>query len=88
MEPMGFEPTTSWLQTRNPVVENGPDAIENADLRAPGGGRCTARCTNIPPEPLDVPNLQIIVTAWPTLPEAVRAKITAMVQAATEGGQV
>jgi len=38
------------------------------------------------PETLADPDLRAVVEGWPELPEAVRAGIVAMVQAATETG--
>ena len=35
----------------------------------------------------DCPELSAIVEAWPDLPEAIKAGITAMVQAAGDGGE-
>jgi hypothetical protein len=42
--------------------------------------RATESATN---PPIDDADLSVVVTAWPELPEAVRAAIVAMVKAAT-----
>jgi hypothetical protein len=59
----------------NPSVKS----LGNAISRNPRGAQSGALGTQ---DPLTDPDLDAIVAAWPTLPEAIRAGIVAMVKAA------
>ena len=63
--------------------QNRPSDAGNADSEA----ECSNRVRNEPPAPSD-PCLAALVAAWPSLPEAVRMALTAIVSATggTRGG--
>jgi hypothetical protein len=80
------------VKRSNPVIPSGvtsfldsgdlqQDATACDHLRSP---RATKNATRALP---DDPDLAAVVTAWPSLPEAVRAGIVAMVRASGRGGQ-
>jgi hypothetical protein len=58
-------------------IEPHVDSQENSTNPAPGGARSGALATKA----ID-PALAALIDAWPTLPEAIRADILAMVKAA------
>ena len=60
-------------------VEPTPDSLGNATIPAQGGAVSGALA---PQQPVIDPALAALIDAWPTLPEAIRAGILAMVQAA------
>ena len=55
-------------------------AAPGAAQSAPGSVLSSRSCTN--PPPYRDPDLQLLIKAWSTLPEAIRAGIKAMIQAA------
>ena len=77
---MGIEPTRRRANDASTALKAaGPCAqvVEEHALNASPSADCTTSCTN-------EPELAAVVTAWPELPEAVKAGIVAMVQAAKE----
>jgi len=93
MEPMGVEPTTSCMPCKQqPIV-----TVENTGLTTSNPQVCTSVCTGkgktehesgekglqtgSSDMPAD-PELAKLIIAWPKLPEAIRAAITAIVKAA------
>ena len=75
----GFEPATFSLGSCKHRME-APQAQEFSD--APSNA-CTSACTSSPDSVQTDVALQHLITAWPDLPDAVKAGITAMVQATT-----
>ena len=60
-------------------IEPHPVSPENPTNPAPGGAKSGALA---PQTPAIEPTLAALIDAWPTLPEAIRAGILAMVRAA------
>ena len=56
---------------------------ENKELADGSASACTNACTETPDSVQTDVALQHLITAWPDLPDAVKAGITAMVQATT-----
>jgi len=60
---------------------------KNRDFETPAEARCTTGCTGESKTnseaDLSDPDLADVVTAWPGLPEAIRAGIVAMVRSAS-----
>ena len=75
---IGLEPTTFTLAT----CEHRTEASPNQELASPPADACTSACTNNAESPHADPDLTTIIDAWPTLPQAIRAGIVAMVRAA------
>ena len=82
MEPKGVEPSTSCMPCKQPIDVN---PCKSTPAVSSDEGCCTERCTEYPPAPDFNPDLAEVVTAWPTLPEAIRAGIVAMVKTQREG---
>jgi hypothetical protein len=72
----GLEPATPRITSSGTVVLS----AENKALPASDFGRCTPRCTRDTESSHDEA-LAAVISAWPQLPAAVRAGITAMVEA-------
>ena len=77
---MGFEPTTSTLAR---LRSTGEEALEGNELRPPGDGASHMLPTEDSESPPHDPQLQSIMTAWPTLSRPIRAAIIAMVETAS-----
>jgi hypothetical protein len=60
-------------------IEPTPHSRKNSTISPSGGAETGAPATE---SPLFAPDLMTVVDAWPTLPEAIRAGILAMVRAA------
>ena len=84
LEPKGLEPSTSCMPCKRPASENAVGDIENADSGGHDTSCCTGGCTgNRKAVTADAdPDLMAVVAAWPTLPDAIKAGIVAMVKAA------
>ncbi len=86
MEPIGIEPTTSCM----PCKRSPNDIAENKGLSEGSAPVCTPVCTSdaedehgsTPEATKDSPELAAVVEMWPSLPEAIRADILAMVRTA------
>lgn len=62
-------------------------AFQNKGLRnRPDAGGAVSGAVSADSTP-EAPDLQAVIAAWPGLPEAVRARIVAMVQTADTGGE-
>ena len=72
----GLEPATPRITTDGTVVVS----AENKALPSSDFGRCTPRCTRDAESSHDEA-LAAVIEAWQQLPAAVRAGITAMVEA-------
>jgi hypothetical protein len=59
-------------------IEPTQHSLENCTNRAPGGAKSGALA---PERPAIDPALAALIDAWPTLPEAIRAGIVALVRA-------
>ena len=87
--PVGFEPTTFGFEVRE------RDSIKGT--RSKGLRQGAAAVAELLPNdtcqtppisaPLADPDLAAVVDAWPALPEAIKAGILAMVNAASESGK-
>jgi len=76
MERKGLEPSTSSLQSCEPLSQGvGKQGAYSGPIPTPSNS--PSSCA---PESLSDPRLDAIAEAWPTLPEAVRVGIVAMVE--------
>ena len=79
----GFEPAASCSQSgESPVQKPAPDAQDTVSEPVETA-RCTERCTPLPEAASDDSDLTAVVTAWPTLPEHIRAAIRTLVEPAS-----
>jgi hypothetical protein len=65
-------------------VEPTLDSLENPTISAQGGAKSGALASQ---QPIIDPALAALIDAWPTLPEAIRAGILAIVRAAVPEGR-
>ena len=83
---MRFEPTTFTLATCKPTaVKPSPNNDLEIDAPAARSAFAAPSAQNPVETARNDPDLAVVVEAWPTLPEAVRAGILAMVKAAARG---
>ncbi len=82
MEPIGLEPTTFWLQTRQTFRDIGVFGMKNADITGTPVGGCTGCCTG-PAQPISAyPDLVPVVEFWASLPSHIRQAILTLVESA------
>ena len=76
----GVEPPTLGFSVTEQTAKSSGDTTISASAGANAGAVETKTAH-------DDPDLQAIIDAWPALPEAIKAGIVAMVQAAGGGGE-
>ena len=82
MERKGVEPSTSALRTQPPRVVTDTDKGFTSTPKAGCTSGCTSEGQNEKVAESLPPELALVVNRWPTLPDALRAGILAMVKAA------
>ena len=85
---MGIEPTTSRANDPSTALKAAGAIAEPAQQQALTGDAESHWWTHWRKAVQESPELADVLTAWPTLPEAVRAGIVAMVRASAPGDGV